>query len=55
MIFVFDVLVPVVCATCLFGPVPTPAIVLAAALPFSRPSMVFFCSLFGLIVFFKRR
>jgi hypothetical protein len=53
MRFVFDALVPADCATCLPGPVPTPAIVPATALPF-LVHLCFLSSLSGLTVFRRR-
>jgi hypothetical protein len=49
MRFVFDALVPADCATCLPGPVPTPAIVPATALPFLVHTVFFSSSLSALI------
>jgi hypothetical protein len=46
MRFVFDVLVPAVCGPCLPAPVPGPAIVPAAALPFLVHTVFFFLLLF---------
>jgi len=49
MRFVFDVLVPAVCGPCLPAPVPAPAIVSAAALPFLVHTFFFSSSLSALI------